>query len=396
MSLFLLPQATEALCKPAGSRIFYGNGMFNTPEDAKYSLYSFQSAISVVPSIEKERGRVSYQLAYNQNETAALQILQVFQQKMGDKTEAFWRWMLELDPAPEWFKSAWRAAVLVNFALANSLTDDQDARSHINAYSRTLADGWRVLLLSHSQGNFYANHAAEALPAKTHGRLDEIGFGNVQVATPVDRVLSRGPWSTFPDDEVIAFIRTTLGALPSNLRGPGASPVPDGDPHGHGFVLAYLKSSESRAKIGNDMAMVAQNTSYPTSGITAFRISLQTTISSGIELHVRKPSGKEFMAKFEENEQDQSMLYDYREKCGEIEAGEYQIFLDSWGADKGSAPVLNVVIGSGEARTFRPKFQRHVRADGEADPTHARYLGIRVQKDPISGEVSASILEPTK
>jgi len=55
-----------------------------------------------------------------------------------------------------------------------------DLRKHIRYYERDLKDGKKLVLIGHSQGNFYANEAYDYLQS------DDVGV--VAVATPADRV----------------------------------------------------------------------------------------------------------------------------------------------------------------------------------------------------------------
>jgi hypothetical protein len=139
----------------------------------------------------------------------------------------------------------------------------------MESYSQWIRSGYNVIIVSHSQGNFYANQVMRKL-----GDYGERDFGrsnhysafysternpffpkildlvaNVQVATPVSETIANSPWTTFKDDLIINLVRSSLGALPANIGSPGAGLPPHGDLLGHSFEKAYLRNPESRAKI---------------------------------------------------------------------------------------------------------------------------------------------------
>jgi len=103
---------------------------------------------------------------------------------MGDQTASYWRWLGNLEIAPDWFQSATRS-VASGFDLLESVVDE-DLRRHIQRYEGLLMEGNRVLVVAHSQGNLYAN--------APHTRLADKGlpidaFGIVSVANPASHII---------------------------------------------------------------------------------------------------------------------------------------------------------------------------------------------------------------
>src|SRR5690606_23616100 len=86
---------------------------------------------------------------------------------------------------------------------------------HLELYSKALLEGFEVILVSHSLGNFYANAALRLLPDYTPKallpslaeRTQDNPFyphardlvANVQIATPVAQAVNDSPWVNFKD-----------------------------------------------------------------------------------------------------------------------------------------------------------------------------------------------------
>jgi hypothetical protein len=123
--------------------------------------------------------------------------------------------------------------------------EDKDLRSHVLDYSKVLDTGKRVLVISHSQGTFYANAARNLLSARRNtsdGPLEE-KFQILAVATPTDLVEGNGLHVTNTDDVVVNLVRLLKGALPGNVSNS------NNNLENHSFVESYLDGRESRAKV---------------------------------------------------------------------------------------------------------------------------------------------------
>ena len=169
VSLFTLTHSAYAVCLPNTTPttptttslpvIVYGNGMFNTYEQARGSLRALQGEIKASqPTLQLE-----YRLAYaddggaNINSvngvlTGAGQLLEVFVQKMGDSTSYFWRLLGSVDVAPAWFQQTMND--LASQTNLGAYVQDIDLQRHLNnIYRPLLKEGRKVLIVSHSQGN---------------------------------------------------------------------------------------------------------------------------------------------------------------------------------------------------------------------------------------------------
>ena len=98
----------------------------------------------------------------------------------------------------------------------------------------------KLLIVAHSQGNFYANSFYDTVAGKEGGVLEE-SIGVYSVATPAGRVSGGGKWLTSDTDKVIAGI--VKRAPFKKTMSPNTSIVlKDGDDLlGHNFKDVYLK-----------------------------------------------------------------------------------------------------------------------------------------------------------
>jgi|GEM_PF-4366235 len=100
-------------------------------------------------------------------------------------------------------------------------------------YRESFKLGHRVLLISHSQGNLFANRIHDSITPIEYRSY----FANMQVASPASEVkASKGGYVTLYGDPIINPI---LGSMGGNANG---SP-------GHAFVEAYLNQSDPYEKI---------------------------------------------------------------------------------------------------------------------------------------------------
>jgi hypothetical protein len=274
---FVLNSAFASSCEGLGTVFFFGNGMFTTKKSAEISRKKLEEAISRGVSLEKSKD-IQFDIAYKTNEFILTQVLNVALHKRIDNWESFWLWLSSLKKPPQWFQD--QMVSLAAQALDHGAIAFNDIQEHFEQYSRYIRQGYNIVLVSHSQGNFYADQTMRKLSEYTDASLTgslkdkrkknslfpELFdlFGNVQVATPVVATINSSPWSTFKDDLVMQLVRKKLGgALPANLKTPGIGLPPDGDLFGHFFVEAYLRNSEAKQKILSDIQAQYTQLKYP-------------------------------------------------------------------------------------------------------------------------------------
>ena len=135
---------------PEQVRIYFANGMNNESWD----ILASKDALQDLVVLTSDR---SFGISENTKETFFRQLLEVYSQKESESSQ-FWLWLADMSLAPQWFQDAVIAAqtTLVNNV---SYALDKDLRIMINEYLQDLNSGKKVVIVSHSQGNFYANEA---------------------------------------------------------------------------------------------------------------------------------------------------------------------------------------------------------------------------------------------
>jgi hypothetical protein len=267
----VLPTEVSSACAPDSAVvIYYGNGMFITPARARVqALLMDRKLRSTLPA----RTKVTFAYSYNNSEDSYDQLFQVAGQALLGKSALGIPDIpsvpsvpsvpsLPSTPSvpslPSWpnLPSSIGEAVrtLEKSANADSYVKDRDLNAHVARYQADLAAGRRVIVLAHSQGNFYANRAYDALSSKA-------GFAIVSIGTPASYTAGSGPYTTLTTDEIISSIpnRRTPNTTNGHIFNGATS---DGD--GHSFTRHYLNGDVAGPKITGQVNTVLASLSCPT------------------------------------------------------------------------------------------------------------------------------------
>ncbi|MEI8366667.1 MAG: hypothetical protein WCF65_09660, partial [Parachlamydiaceae bacterium] len=286
--------------------------MFNTREEARHNKEALENLLAQSELNSPDKQFLT-RLAYKRSEPILEQLANVVKQKGITEFENFWAWLSSLQQAPDWFTDAMKAKEIELFKAGS--TNFEDLQDHFEAYAKSVREGYNVILVSHSQGNFYANQAMRKLSEYTDGSLTgsiskKSGlnplfpkfndlFSNIQVATPVSATISNSPWTTFKDDLPIAAIRGTIGALPGNVQSSGVGLPPDGDFLGHSFIKAYLRVDESKQKVISDIKNAYSKIRYPIgyfqpAVVIEHEYAVNEIGAEHLDFSLWSPSGEEF------------------------------------------------------------------------------------------------------
>lgn len=200
----ILSLATEAniLCSSSGYTIATINGIFTDDNSAKQNMRVLKDKVG---EIYQDQG-IDYQYLLNPPHLAGIgDILKSIQQGLFD------------------------SETVEDYDLIEIL---QDASEKVSTQ--------KLLLIAHSQGNFYANSFYDIVAGKEGGVPTE-SIGVYSVATPSGRVAGGGRWITSDTDKVIAGV---VGHIPfRKIMEPNAHiELQNGDdPLGHNFSDIYLK-----------------------------------------------------------------------------------------------------------------------------------------------------------
>jgi len=112
--------------------------------------------------------------------------------------------------------------------------------TQVNAYKQSIKDGHGVIVIAHSQGNYYTNEAYKELDGWMKDYFHMMG-----VATPANHVAGGGPYVKFHND----FINSIVTSLPSNRDDTRHHGFPSVD--AHDFYESYLKEETTKNDIFN-------------------------------------------------------------------------------------------------------------------------------------------------
>ncbi len=219
--------------------IYYGNGVWNSTEDAKESARILKSLISkeVVksdPLLVIKYGKVK--LSYNWEQGASTDVLEVYYQLR----EAGQLDGIGLSVAIAALTVAIPSVTLGAIATQALMESSTKNWEQGNAdemwekyYNESFKLGHKVLLISHSQGNLFANRIYDKITPIKYKDY----FANLQVASPAAEVKARkGGYVTLVGDPIINPIP---GSMSGNANGSA----------GHAFVEAYLSQGDPYEKI---------------------------------------------------------------------------------------------------------------------------------------------------
>lgn len=234
--------------------VIYVNGVSKTEDEAWKSVKELQKRLASEPGLE-------FGLAYNETacpDGATLvcipDLYEAIVMEIETDVSQFLRFLNRLVPLPNFFQDALNE-LAASFD-AGLITDD-DLQEHLNQYETKFLQGKKVILVSHSQGNFFANQSFGSVSED-----QEDSFGIVSVAHP-DRPVE-GDDRFFDDHHTTLTLDLVITCLIVNCV-PGAEffdplsrNVSNGinfsDFSGHSFVKSYLRDgSNSETKILSDI-----------------------------------------------------------------------------------------------------------------------------------------------
>ena len=223
--------------------IYYGNGVWNSSEDAKKSRRALEKRIvnkEIIkndPLLKAKYGKVK--LAYNWGQGRLFDVLETYYQlrEAGQLDGVgFYAAIAVLTMyRPDITISAYATQKLMEPFTKDWEQGNVDEMWQAY-YRESFKLGHRVLLVSHSQGNLFANRIFDTIDPTEYKKY----FANIQVASPASKVKA---------DEVGKGAHVTLWGDPIINPIPGSmSPNAQGSP-GHAFVEAYLDQRDPYDKI---------------------------------------------------------------------------------------------------------------------------------------------------
>ncbi|MGV8894791.1 MAG: hypothetical protein ACOH2K_18045 [Burkholderiaceae bacterium] len=179
----------------------------------------------------------------------------------------------------------------LSYLLSNPPTEANYATHNIRLNALAL-QRQKLMLVAHSQGNLFVNHAYDLIVPK-------IGAGSVKVAhvAPASPTL-RGEYVLATIDLVINGLRSQgLTSVPAINISIEELPASTSDLSGHTLVGTYLDASRGgRARVNSIINTAMQALTTPVASITtgnvgAFTVTLTWDGSGDVDLHTFEPNG---------------------------------------------------------------------------------------------------------
>ncbi len=382
-------------CQPADEkfRVVYGNGILTTQEEASNS----RSQLAEAMGSSHNGQHVAFDLAYNASEGPFRDLVQALDQHMAQYSRETLHWLHGKGMVPDWFAQWQEDRLLARYqATAPELAD------HVQKYREAILQGQKVLLVAHSQGNFYANQAREML-AGSEPAVPMASFGIYSVATPADQVGGEsGPYLTNHRD----IILMVPGSLAQNWQLAHAEDGRVADDTGrvsaHGFLETYLSTAfNARAALiaGTGQRMDALQDPPLVAGSGPISATLVWDVDqTDVDLHVFEPDGHHVDYR---NPEGGSGILDidnidgfgpehYYTDCNQLQVGDYAFALNYYqdrqsGQPPGPARAVNVTLTlsvPGASRSFSLNMSTHMGEDGDDAPQPVGRISVERISDP--------------
>jgi hypothetical protein len=355
--LVLAGNSSASICDNTESVIFFGNGVKTLEEDAYDSKNIIKKRLEIILPSE-EFDKLEFDLAYNDTHGLPLDLLESTVQILTGNVSRFWRLFWNLEIIPDWFSDK---MILLSTALDKTqLVTTDSLWEHVKTYQTTIAEGKKVLLVAHSQGNLFGNMAYENLNSR-----EKQSFGMVAVANVDNNVINADePYTTLKDDKIILALITAQFALPTKPMSPNTeNQVESPDPLGHSFIETYMAAgTTSGTKITQQIVAALDNIVTPTQIVEPGVITVSLTWGSepDVDLHVYEPNGTQvswfnldgFSGYLDRDDRSGYGPEHYNvPSCDRLEGGIYHVALDYY---KGYGPeVATLQIKAGLlVRTF--------------------------------------------
>jgi len=267
--------ALSASCPDSGrTTVLYLNGVFKSvPEEVDDAARTVKAAIPTV--LTWDWTTVDIRSEYNPSDGKVGDLIESADQSAsGLDWVQFWEFFLGLKSPSPWFTDASLALIKAYSSLAS--IDYKPIRDRMTSDVRKeFALGRKVVLLAHSQGNFFANEVVGQL---TSAELKSVAIVSVanpdsRIATNVDGHLEV-PRVTLLEDLVVAAIsaaRMASGLDPAMLANSSNLPDLSRDWTGHDFLDTYFQLSypawarnRSQSQILANIAKAVRGTESPT------------------------------------------------------------------------------------------------------------------------------------
>jgi hypothetical protein len=388
--MLLAETSNASICDKKDTVIFFGNGVKSIKKDAFKAKESIKKSLKTELTPE-EFEVLKFDVAYNDTHGLPLDLLESTAQVLTGNISGFWRYLWELAPVPDWFADKF---ILLSSVLDYSALITTDSlKNHVNTYRTAIAEGKKVILVAHSQGNLFGNQAYKILSTS-----EKRSFGMVSVANADNNVLGnyteQAVYTTLINDRVILKLIDLQLHLPTSPMSPNTENLTvSEDPRGHSFIASYMvEGSVSEIQITGDIvtALGSLYTPYQLVEPGVITVSLTWGSAPDIDLHVYEPNGTQ-VCWYNMDGPSGSLDRDDRSyngpehyhvpTCETLEKGIYEIALDYF---KGTTPdIATVQVEAGLlSRTYEIPMSSE---DYGSSSWPVQIANIRVMNDESGG-----------
>ena len=347
--LLLTETGFASICDEKETVVFFGNGVTTLEDDAYDSQNIIKDQLKKYLSPE-EFDLLGFDVAYNDTHTLPLDLLESSAQILSGNIRGVWHFFWRLAPVPNWF--AEKFILLSSVLDYSTLVTTDSLKNHVTKYKTSIAEGKKVILVAHSQGNLFGNQAYNLLSTS-----EKQSFGMVSVANVDNNVLGNSTagaiYTTLTDDKVISALIAIQLNFPTSPMNPNTENLTASeDQWGHLFIDSYMvEGSVSEIQITGDILTTLNNLVEPYQIVEPgiITVSLTWGPARDIDLHVYEPNGTHvswynmqgISGSLDRDDRSYNGPEHYHvPSCDTLERGIYEIALDYF---EGSYPDIATV-----------------------------------------------------
>ena len=385
----------EQNCQAAPEKfhVVFGNGILTTVEGARDSRDELKLNLGTSYAGQE----IDYDLAYNYTNGAFIDLLQSFDQQLAQYTSQVLQWFYGIGIVPDWFNNLQQQILVTEYQI-----NGPELTAHVEKYREAILQGQKVLVVSHSQGNFYVNQAKQILSSQQPS-VPMGSFGIFGVATPANNVGgASSPYLTNHRD----IILLVPGSLSSNwdLKNAvdGSLAEDRGRVLAHSFVDTYMSYDfDILPPIIEGVQLELGALQDPPFVVGSGPVTALMTWNLGnndVDLHIYEPDGGHV---YYRNLQGTSGFLDadnvtgfgpehYFTDCNQLQVGEYIFGVNYYDdhADDGdrlpARPVTAAVTLTvpTATRTFTLTLNDDIQSAGDNSPTRVGKIIVEKIVDP--------------
>ena len=243
--------------------LYYANGiMMKHSERNALKKWRTEATKFLLSKPEIDTKIANVKISYNKSENFDDDIYESFEQLMSNE----WGW--------EQFSAYFRVFLQSHFIQELGNQHGQDLTTQVNSYKESIENGHGVIVIAHSQGNYFTNEAYEQL-----NNWMKPYFKMMGVATPANHVAgfeagdTTAPYVKFHND----FIKLVVTGLSSNRDDPNPNHNGTFSVAAHDFYDSYLTAKNTKDEIlGFIETKVEEHTTAPSQWETNEELELGT------------------------------------------------------------------------------------------------------------------------